>query len=185
MVSLDRANIYLIIYFITEIICNYLNTITYYQKFKNAGNEKFIDSLIKSIDIRKIYESVSGKVEIDFILQIYVNLLECFTDFGNEKLYYKYKQSVEKYSSKLSADEKSFHYSKFINYCVTKQDNMESHKVFEIELFNIYNVFLNKELYKTKKTPYLPHNLFRGILFLALDTQRVIMVQTIYREIQR
>lgn len=171
--SLNRANIYLTIFFVTEIICNYLTTSVYNQMFKNSGKTGFIDSLVKSFDVKKILKLTGGKVEYDFILQIYADLLECFVQFDNNQSYYNYRNNVNKYAPKLSYDEISFHYSKLISYCIMRQNLNEKEEEFKSELFNIYNVFLQKKYYKNNKTQYLPQNLFRAILFLALNLKEL------------
>lgn len=165
---LNKSNLFLTIFFITETICNYLNALTYLHKYKIFQKSDFINSLVRSIDFEKIYGLVTKEDENEFILKIYVLLLKCFTDFENDQHYFNYKTNVNKNATKLSSDEISFHYSRLINYCILKQNNSKKGDSFKNELFQVYKVFIEKSYYIDRKTQFLPHNLYRAILFLSL-----------------
>jgi hypothetical protein len=58
--------------------------------------------LVCSIDFEKISELVRKEGENEFILNIYILLLKCFTDFDNDQHYFDYKTSVNKYALNLA-----------------------------------------------------------------------------------
>jgi hypothetical protein len=167
--GLNKATLYLSLFFITELICNYLNQAVIFNKYNLNGVKNTISGLVEKIDISGILNLIYGKDEYDYVLELYYNLLECFSKFDDARNYYVYKNSVEKNVKRLSNDEISFHYSRMMGYCIFKQKLSSFSLEFKKELFCVYNEFLENEYYKNSKVDYLPHELYRTILLLALD----------------
>jgi hypothetical protein len=166
---LNKSSLYLSMYYITELICNYLNQAIIFRKYNLVNIQNMVSDLVTKIDIQGILKTIYNKDEHDYILELYYQLLKCFSKFDDTENYYKYKNSVNKYVKRLSRDEVSFHYSRLIGYCIYKQKISLYSLEFKKELFNVYDEFLFNECYKSNKSEFLPHELFRNILLLALD----------------
>lgn len=167
--TINKASFYLYLSFITELICNYLNLELLLNEYHIKNFRDVITGVVQNINLDGIFKLLAGTDENDFVLKLYMNLFKCFSEFENEDFYYLYKNLVKSSLNKLSKDEISFHYSRLISYCILKRKQNKNLSKFRIELFNLYNEFLNKEFYKDNKIDYLPHNLYRNILFLALE----------------
>lgn len=170
--NLTNSVVFLTIYYFTEIICGYLNFIIYSANFNTGNFSNFMNTILESCDMNKIHKYLKDKIEYDFVLDIYLSLFNTFTRFDNEEEYFKYKALIEKHYEKLSADEISFHYSKFISYCILKGLRNTSDIKFQDELFNLYNFMIEKRLYANNKIDHLPLVLFRDILFLAVRMKK-------------
>jgi hypothetical protein len=170
--NLTNSVIFLTIYYFTEIICGYLNFIIYSENFNTKDFANFMNMILESCDMKRIHEYLKDKHEYDFVLEIYLSLFYTFTRPEDDEEYFKYKALVEKHHDKLSRDELSFHYSKFISYCILKGVRDNDDKRFEAELFDLYNIILEKKLYANNKIGHLPLVLFRDILFLAVRIRK-------------
>jgi hypothetical protein len=178
--KLSDAGIYLSIYYITEMIAENINIVVYNEKFN--FEEKLpstISLILDCINYIRIYSTIKGSFECDFILEIYLALLAAFRNLDEENAYYTYKDLVNKYKGKLSHDEISFHYSIMLGCCILKGKLTRNPVDKNTELMNLYHEILNKEYYKNKKTMYLPEDLFRDILFLRIRVKSLDLVKTL------
>ena len=162
----------LVNHFITEIINAYLTLLIYESKFKTTNNERIVSKIIGYIDIKKISEVLSS-ISVDYyILDIYSELLRTFQNINDDVNYIKYKEIFMKYKRYLSADENAFHFSMLISYCIYKTSSGNTKFDYDTELFNLYNMFLNKKYFIDNKTRYLEEDLFRNILLTALRLKK-------------
>jgi hypothetical protein len=180
--KLNNSGIYLTIYFLTEIICQYINFHVYSEKYNTKQTHDFLNLILNSLDIDVIYDQIKGKNDCDFILKIYIMLYKTFSEPEAETNFRQYKELVIKHAESLSDDEISFHYYKLISYCILKINSKEGKYDFDIELFDLYQVLLEKKYYKNQKFSYLPPALYRDILLFALKLKKFDWVRDFIRD---
>ena len=176
--KLSDAGVYLSIYYITELIADNINILVYSEKFNIEGKTpSTIARILESIDYKSIYSEVKGSFEFDYLLEIYLALLNSFRDLENSEAYFEYKGLVNRYINNLSSDEISFHYSIMLGCCILKGKQLKSPEVFNAELMNLYDEILKNEYYKNKKVQHLPEDLYRDILFLSIRENNLEFVK--------
>ncbi|MEO8514487.1 MAG: hypothetical protein ABI543_13080 [Ignavibacteria bacterium] len=176
--KLSDAGVYLSIYYITEIIADNMNIMVYNEKYNLEEKLPVTISLILDcIDYSRIYGAINGKFEFDYMLEIYLSLLEAFRSLDDENAYFRYKELIEKYWKYLSPDEISFHYSIMLGYCILRKQLTKSQLIFNRELESLYDEILENEYYKNKKVLHLPEDLYRDILFLLLREKKLDKVK--------
>jgi hypothetical protein len=180
--EIKTSNIYLMFFFILEIVSNYTNLIINTERFGAAFIDDNIQSIIKQFSIDKLYEQFKGKNKYDFVIEIYKQLLGAYAKLGNWKTYNNYKKVVKKYSHRLSHDEASFHYSRLISCAVLGAKYGRLKNNFDLELLQLYGEFLERDLYKDEKTNYVPASLYRLIIFHAVKVNRVDWLYNIISE---
>ncbi len=163
-----RVNTYIIIFTLLEVVCNYMNLIVNCEKFGAAFPENFLEKALEDYGIEKMFRIVKGKSDYDFIIEIYSALIKAFTNRGDWESYISYKELVVKNLSRLSRDEVTFHYSRFIACCILGSKYGNSRSSFDIELLGLYETFLEKRYYLDSKTFAIPSGLYRAIIFHAL-----------------
>jgi hypothetical protein len=169
--KLTNSSTYLTIYFITEIICQYLNYIVYSEKF-NSPTHNYLRAILDSLNMDEIYREIRGKNDCDFILNIYINLYKMFSEPGQHANFFKYKALIDENSRSLSGDEIAFHYSKLISYCILQRERTYEDVDYNTELFELYESSLKNKYYKSAKYPYLSPALYRDILLFGLNLKK-------------
>ena len=104
--------------------------------------------------------------------QILKAQLTAFSEFDDESKYFKYKREVGRNENLLSLNDLRFHYGRMMRYCIMKRKSFVNSQRFDNELFDIYRITLSKEFYKSQVSQYLPVELFRNILILALKLKK-------------
>lgn len=168
--QLTRPDGFLTLMFITELICDFINIVILSDKYNLDLSNNITFLILKSLDLNKLIEALKGIDTYNYITELYSALYSTYISF-NKKQYLAYKEKVKLYEERLSFDEKSFHYSKLISFCIMKNNN-DSSAFFEGELFRLYEYFLMNQFYINKKIKYIPHTLFRAILQLALNSRK-------------
>ncbi|MFZ1321429.1 MAG: hypothetical protein WAT71_07720 [Ignavibacteria bacterium] len=159
--------IYLINFFICELINSHLKLYIKGQKF-NVFETSFSIKIINTIDIAKLSSIVKEVDNNNFMLDLYLKLFYAFQNPESIQGYIDYKSFVSKHFKQLSKDEQSYHYSMLISYCVIKTTSNNIKNTNDIELFGLYNTFLKEKLFFDEKSNYIDEGLFRNILILAL-----------------
>jgi hypothetical protein len=163
--SMGNAGIYLTIYFITELISEIVNVTSYAEKY-NAEEvlNSTVSIILQSINKEKILGTIKGRTDKDYILELYICMLEAFTNLDKEMPYKIYKNLILKNSKRLSHDEISFHYTMLISYCILKGKLRGYPEKNTREQLALYNEFLAQRYFKNKKTLFLSENMYRDIL---------------------
>lgn len=169
--SLTKSGNYLTIYYITEIICLYLNYFIYSDKY-NLKDHDYLKRVLENLNFDALYIELKEKCDCSFILKMYILLYKSFSQSKKVEYYFEYKNFLISHSGFLSRDEISFHYSKLISYCILKRNSNDNTFNSEKELFNLYENILNQKFYKNERYPYLPTSLFRDILLLSLSIEK-------------
>jgi len=158
------GSIYIIIYFISEIVTNYTNLIINADRFSSAALDEHIYNTIKGFSPEKLFAGFRGISKYDFIIDVYKTLLTAFIKRGSWKAYNNYKKEVQKNLISFSYDETSFHYSHLISCTMLGVKYGHCRNKFDNELLELYSDFIDKNLYIDNKVKYIPSNLYRAIL---------------------
>lgn len=160
-------------YFIIELMKIHKNAVTYSLNYGIDISEIPLTKIIESLNLTNVLDELKQiSAENNFVFDIYYNLYKCFTNFDDESYYFKYKSALFENSDSFSRDEKEFLYVRLLEYCFRKNQQKKSNYDFEQELFDIYEIFLIYEYYRTYTNIYLPVPLYRIILLHALKLQK-------------
>jgi hypothetical protein len=172
-----ESNKYLTLYFVTEIISDYVNLKIHSLKFNIAVEDTYTIKLIKSLNLEQIKSALNRDYKYTYIIEIYNNLYKMFYEVDNHENFKNYKSMIDNCKGRLSNKEKQFHYANIINYLILMDLKHSEKKEYSQELFNVYKYFLSNKLYLNDKTDYLPESLYRAILLLALRLNQIHWVK--------
>ena len=119
--EIKKSELYFLLYFILEFISDYVKVFSFSMSYNIGQKVNLYDEVIENIDLEKIYHLMKGKIEYDFIIELYLKMLQAFKNYTNDTYFKNYKTTLEKYSKNLSNNELTFHYSNLINFCVLKR----------------------------------------------------------------
>lgn len=171
----------LTIYYITEAVCFYINLLVYKLNY-NIEVPGCIDVILDKLEPAEIMNNRFKNNRLSFILDIYSKLYYTFKYFDVEKYYYEYKKSFLNGFNRLTRSEISFHYSKIIAYCIIKNKLSKNNITFKQELLKYYSLVIFNEYYKDNNTLYLPLSLFRNIIKLALELNKIALAETFIKD---
>jgi hypothetical protein len=141
-------------------------------KSKYNFNEENLPGIIhEKMNIPGIAEYLSGTHEGN-IFNLYRALFKMAAGEENDILYREYKDTFEKYINKLTAGEAVFHFYCLINYCIRRKKTAAAESNYDMELLDIYEMFLKGEYFKDERTQYITPDLYRDILLLYLKCGR-------------
>lgn len=163
--SIEKSNYILTLFYLIEIISDYVNKQIHYRKYSVSIPEKI--EILDCIDFNSLNKFFKNTEHFP-IFNLYVSLLKLFKNFKEEQNYFNYKTALLKIETGVDKNELIFHYNSLISYCIIKK-NLKNNDKFKIELWNLYSVLLDKELYLTNINQYLDTGMFRSILFLGLE----------------
>ena len=161
-----------IVYFITEIIDEYLKMLFKSSRFNIVCEENFPCHFLEKLDIDGLIKNSPCDNQFVFMIEVYNSMYKTFRFMEEDKYYNAYKKIVLKYSDKLSHPEMTGHFAKLINYCLFKINSMVKIKEFKTELMRLYEIVLENNYFLTDKAGYLPSELFRAILFLCVELKK-------------
>lgn len=165
LVSIDNSNAVLTMFYLVEIISDYVNKQIQFRKFNTpvrSGKE-----IIDSIDLDKLSIHLE-QTEYSPIFILYINLFNLFKFFDDDGHYKKYKDSLLQAVNTLDKDEFNFHTNVLISYCIIKKTTSRS-QYYKEELWIVYEDLLKNELFLSDINQYMDTALFRSILFLGLE----------------
>jgi len=166
---------YLIYFFVTEMIKEYDNLITMQSKFNPGSDSGFILDFFERIDFLELVNYLiknSESKKYSGIFKTYLALLNAFRNFKNEEYYFEYRKQIIKNVNIFSMDERRFHFSRIMKYCILKRKAVLTSTNFDNELLKIYSYILKNEFYKSSVSDYIPAELFRNILLLGLRLKK-------------
>jgi hypothetical protein len=169
--TLTEAGKHLTGYFTTEIIkiLDNLNEISVNRNVNIKSNH--LNRFIDGIGLEKIINYLDENTEDNSnIFKIYYYLYMSFIHIDDEKYFYAFKNLLLKKSDVLTNDEKHYLYLKLLDYCQGKSNAGKTD--FDKELFEIFQVLLLFEYYKTSTNVYIPIDIFRNIVMLALRMKK-------------
>ena len=167
---------YLTSNFIIEIINRLIKINIYKEKYNADGSPAFLTELAKCIDFDLLL-TIFDDTECSELLRMYSALNKMLQNKDDLNFYFRYKELYEKNTVILSRNERAFHNSYLINYCVSNLYTMEAGYDFRIDLFKLYKELVMHEYYKSDANDYLPADLFRAILITALNVKEYYWAQ--------
>lgn len=171
-----RSDIYCLLkrgeYLVYFVVLDILKSSDILFKYIRYNDEKIDDALlikfINSIDLKKILNEISKmKSEYSGILNLYYKQFLTFSEIDNQKNYLDFKKSVLKNPRIKGKEIKKYFIAKLIDYCITK-NKYSIERPYDKDLFEIYNVFVDEEMYLSPRNQYFYPDLFRNIIFHAL-----------------
>ncbi|MBL7127905.1 MAG: hypothetical protein ISS16_02860 [Ignavibacteria bacterium] len=164
---------YFIIYFISEILNEYVELYFIGNKFNVEFDKLLLYNFIENMNLDDIIKNFPDDDKSLFIMEIYYSMYKAFSNFDNEEYYSEYKSLLLEHINKISPDEITEHFTNLVNYCSLKNKSTFKRIEFETELMNLYEMIINNEYYITDKVKYLPNDLFRNILFLSIRIRNI------------
>ncbi|MEO8210704.1 MAG: hypothetical protein ABI840_09080 [bacterium] len=173
--ALTRRGVYLTYFFVMEFMREFDNLMSIGATYDFPKSQNIIYKLFNALDFESLFDLLirnESNKNYSTVLKIYHSLYLTFMNFDTEKFYYEYKKLVLNNLNLLSADEKRFHISRMLKYCMQKRDNGIFSEKFDNELFYVYDFLLNKGYYRSTVTEFFPDELFRNILKLGLKLKK-------------
>lgn len=173
--KLTEGITFLISYFMLEAIKHNDTLLSYSRSYNIKQSANFIDQFIRLFDFERLEifmkkNSITG----NHIIKVYLNLLKAFLYFDNEYYYDEFKKSLNKLSGKLSTTDNNFLYTRLASYCIVKNQVIhDKNAYFDRELFAILEMTLAKKFYETETNKYLPADVFRNMLLIALKLNKI------------
>ncbi len=168
---IDSATQNLTLYYITDMICYYLNAFEYQAGFNLQRDKNLPKSLLATFNLEKILSELKGNYKFDYVLDIYIKLLKMYADPAKTENYKGFKAIVETHYNKMCKSELAFLYTRLISFCIGRINEDKNVDYYRKELYNLYKSYLDNQLFKTDKTEYLSDTLFRAVLLNAFSLQ--------------
>jgi hypothetical protein len=165
LVSIDNSNVVLTLFYLVEIISDYVNKQIQFRKYNTPIRSR--QEIINSIDMDELSKHLE-KTQYSHVFKLYKNLYKLFKFFDEDGHFEKYKESLRQAIKKIDKDELTFHNKVLISYCILKKTSSRS-QYFKEELWIVYSDLLSNELFLSDINQYMDTALFRSILFLGLE----------------
>lgn len=161
-IHLNSANLKLSLYYFIEMVSNSINIKIQQKMYKQNTPKKYC-----IIDIDKLpeYDCMFPGTPFEYAYNIYRALLVLFYSETSKEHFLKYKLSVQKASDKLSNSELLQHYKLMISFCIQNKSDIPE---LTDELWRLYQLILDKELFLEGNSQYIDTYLFRSIIILGL-----------------
>lgn len=154
---------YLLNNFVTQINILYNNTFVFGSTFNFENVKNPIKEFINTGILNSIIEFYEPYNEYNYFMELYSNLQSLYRE-DSEKSYDKYKDSIIKYSDKISKFEFGFHHIQLSKYCRKKLLDDPENVKYTKEMFFLNKLFLKNELYiRFEGEKYFPEIMFRKI----------------------
>jgi hypothetical protein len=159
-------------FIISELMSFYLNLEAYKNEFSFPGQDNIYKDILGGINLSKLVEEFKHSELQEYSLILYSKLFKVFADRKKESNYFSYKKALEKFTYLLSPDERTFYYSKLVNYCVVKIVSGQMKYDFNNELFDVNRLIVENKYYLNSKVDHLSYDLFRDTLMHALKLNK-------------
>jgi len=169
---LNQSTIDLIYYFIMELVNNFITIIIYSRNYNFDLHSNLHFIFLNKFKIKDLAAFIPKEDKHRFILNIYLDLINMFTNLDNERYYYKYKKSIESYKLSMSQNEVNFHFMNRFTYCIAKINEGRSLKYFNKEFLHICNNVVENKHYIEGNVIHLPHEMYRTILLFGLHIKQ-------------
>jgi hypothetical protein len=169
----DSAGLNFVKFVISELMSFYLNQEAYKNDFTSLFHDNLYKNILNSINLPKFVQNIKHSELHKPIFILYSKLFKAYTDTGNESNYFAFKTALVKYTGMISPDERTFYYSKLVNYCITKIVSGKMKFNFNNELFEVNQLILENKYYLNNNVDHLPHDLFRDIFNHALKLNKM------------
>jgi len=171
-----KATTNMLNYFLLETAGNYFDTFARQSFFSNNKVESDFKKFTRQLFNPEFLEILKQYNEHYYIVEVYSNMLNAFMTDNKNYLYFKYKSSVNAHIKKFSINEKHFHYSKLLSYCIMKLNKNKFDEEFKKEVSSIVREIITYEYYKSSKTEFLrpgAYITFLNNFFRSKDTESI------------
>lgn len=170
-------------YFIVESIKHYDNLLNYSRTYNIKKNIDIISHFLEIFDFEKLISYIRENSSLNSpVVEIYYNLLKAFANFEDEKYYAEYKRSLLSNTDALGINDNYFLYTRLMDYNVVKKTSGMNTKInIESELFEIYDIFLKRELYRTETNIYLSFDIYRNVLLNCIALKNLDYMENIIK----
>jgi len=162
-------------YFVLESIKHNDNLLNYSRTYNIKENINKVNQFIEVLNFENMIRYLKDNSSDEFqIVELYYNLLKAFANFEEEKYYFNFKDSLFKCSEHLGLNDNNFLHSRLINYCVIKINlGINSHFDLNEEIFELYQIYVKNEFYKTISNNNLPFDVYRNVLLNCITTKKL------------
>ena len=150
---------------------NYINSIISLSSNDTYNIKPKLEKVIYDLEIEKLIKNIEPFNNYTYIINLYLKLVQAFSNLGNVENYYSYKKALFKNKDKLNKNELYFHYSKLIAYCSLQKDKTGNSE-FQKEIFEICQIVLDNEYYIYFASKFLPINLYKIIINSAITLEK-------------
>lgn len=165
-------------FFVKEIIKDYANFLTFRKSFNIDESKNFTFTLFKTLDFEKllmILINYTANDSFSKIFKLYMAMYLSFSRFDDVKYYFDYKRILFSDLKELDTDEIRFHTIQLLRYCMEKSGKGGKHeKFFDTERFDIYNLILSNQYYKSSLSSYIPVELYRTVFLHGLKLKKYV-----------
>lgn len=167
---LEKSAKHLFLFYFSQICLYYNTSLILKHRYSLDKEPMLINFLAAETAFKNIYDVMNKIDEYHFITELYFNLITMNKNPEENSYYYKYKNTVNKYASRLSPDERSVHISNLFSYCSGRATRGIDE--FNDELFNLIELIINNEYYKDSKTSHLGYDYFRNFFLHGLRLKK-------------
>lgn len=162
-------------YFALESLKHNDNLLNYSRTYNIKSNINKVNQFLEILNFENLIKYIRENSSKDIpIVELYYNLLKASANFEEDKYYFRLKESVFKCSEQLGLNDNNFLHSRMIDYCV-KKINLGIHSSFDLneEIFQLYQIYVKNEYYKTLSSTNLPFDAYRNVLLNCITTKKL------------
>ena len=165
----------LLSYFVLQSMKHYDNLLKYSRSYNIKKNVETVSQFMDIFDFDKLISYIRHNSSLKIpVVEIYYKLLKAFANFEDESFYTDLKKSVLVNSEKLGNDDNYFLFTRLIDYSVVKKNTgMHTNYNIETEIFELNDIFVRNEFYKTEANKYLPFDFYRNVLLNCIALKRL------------
>jgi len=165
----------LLSYFVLQSMKHYDNLLKYSRSYNIKKNVDTVSQFMEIFDFDRLILYIRNNSSIKTpVVEIYYKLLKSFANFEDEKFYNELKKSVLLYSKLLGNDDNYFLFTRLIDYNVVKKNTgVHTNYNIEMEIFDLNDIFVKNEFYKTEANKYLPFDFYRNVLLNCIALKRL------------
>lgn len=165
----------LLSYFVLQSMKHYDNLLKYSRSYNIKKNVETVSQFMDIFDFDKLISYIRHNSTLKIpVVEIYYKLLKAFANFEDETFYTDLKKSVLVNSEKLGNDDNYFLFTRLIDYSVVKKNTgMHASYNIETEIFELNDIFVRNEFYKTEANKYLPFDFYRNVLLNCIALKRL------------
>jgi len=160
-----------------DVMTLYIQAETRKQFIKDNGCFDFINNITSHLFSLEVINSLKPHNKYQYNVEIMKNLLNIFREPYNAEFYFSYKKALVKFSSNMTKDQLTFHYTYLIGFCVRKIRYNKKDSVFIRELNLLFKKILKDKLYASDKVKYFRPRLYNNFLDAFVFTENIKAIQ--------
>lgn len=170
---------HILTFFILESIKHNDNLLKYSNTYNIKKNTEIVSEFLEIFNFEKLISYIRKHSTVSIpIVEIYYNLIKTFAFFENEKYYQEYKNILTRYANLLGKTDVNFLYARLIDYCVMKKNaGVNCSFDIDLEIFNMYQIYIGKGYYITDSSKYLPFDIYRNVLLNCIIVKNLTYME--------